>query len=57
MILVGEDQGIWKDGRGRPRYLERNLSHCQFEHHKSHIIIPKACYWQMNFYIAEWILA
>jgi len=22
---------------GNPKYLERNLSHCQFFHHKSHI--------------------
>jgi len=39
MILVG----------GKPEYLERNLSHCQFKHHKSHIIIPNACLLQINF--------
>jgi len=43
MMLVGR----------KPWYLERNLSHCQFEHHISHIIILKANLWQMNFFTLQ----
>jgi len=33
----------WNDnGREKPKYWERNLSQCQFVHHKPHVVWPRA---------------